>query len=150
MPDTPRWRGIVIHHSGARDTNGADWESIARYHVKGRGWSAIGYAGLIELYAGSYRYFEGRGTKRAGAHCPGVNDTHLGLCLVGDFSSVPPPPSQVRAAAEKCARWCAEYGISPDEIRPHREFRATVCPGEVPVDEIRRLTAELLFEETKP
>lgn len=143
----PAWERILIHHSGARDTNGADWQAIARYHVQQRGWRAVGYHALVELYGGQYLVFDGRPTTMPGAHCPGQNELALGLCLVGDYSELPPPESQVRAAAEKCARWCAEYGISPDEIRPHRDFRATICPGEVPVDEIRRLTAELLFEE---
>lgn len=142
----PAWSRILIHHSGAKDSNGADHESIARYHVKGRGWRAIGYHGIVELYGGEYRYFPGRPLTMEGSHEISQNREALGLCLAGDFTNEPPPADQVRLAAERCAKWCIDFGISPDEIHPHRDYRSTICPGKVPVDEIRRQVARILFE----
>lgn len=144
---SPAWQKIIVHHSGGADSNGADTKSIARFHVRQKGWAAIGYHAVVELYAGRYLVFDGRPTTQEGSHAKFQNRVALGICLVGDFTREPPPAEQVRAAAEQCARWCAKFGISPDEILPHRDFKATICPGLVPVDEIRRLTAELLFEE---
>lgn len=148
----PAWERILIHHSGARDTNGADTDSIARFHVEDKGWDAIGYHALIERVGDRYVAVAGRPTSMMGSHCRegGQNRKALGLCLIGDFSVAAPPEEQVAVAADQCARWCAAFGIPPDEIRRHRDYKATICPGQVPVEEIRRRVAELLFEETKP
>jgi N-acetyl-anhydromuramyl-L-alanine amidase AmpD len=78
---------------------------------------------------GGWRVVEGRSLSLPGAHCPGRNQIDLGICLIGDFTKAPPPDEQLRVTAELCADLCERWGILPMDIRPHRAFRKTECPG---------------------
>jgi len=145
----PNWQRILIHHSASPDTPKLDTKAIKRFHVEERGWDDIGYHALVELVGDSYVAVPGRPLSKAGAHCPGQNKTALGLCLVGDWRKEEPPLAQLERAAELCAEWCVRFGIQVDEIRAHREFRSTVCPGLVSIEKIRRLVSRFLFMEAE-
>lgn len=126
------WRGVLIHHSATpADTPAA---GIAAYHTapppRGRGWQAVGYHYLIESDGkGGWHVVEGRRLTLPGAHCPGRNQIDLGVCLIGDFTKQPPPDEQLRVAAELCAQLAERWGFTHAEIRPHRTYRQTECPG---------------------
>lgn len=126
------WRGLLLHHSATE----ADypWEGICAYHTapppRGRGWRACGYHyGVEQDGKGGWRVREGRSVNIPGAHCPGRNQIDLGICLVGNFTAAPPPEGQLAIAADLCAELCRRWGILPMDIRPHRAFRKTECPG---------------------
>ncbi|CAO1308808.1 unnamed protein product [Diamesa hyperborea] len=51
------------------------------------GWQDIGYNFCI---GGDGLIYEGRGWQAMGAHTPGFNDKSLGICFLGDFTSVRP------------------------------------------------------------
>jgi hypothetical protein len=136
------WEGALVHHSATGPTVSA--KSIADYHVRERGWRAVGYHGLIELGPKGWRFVEGRSLSLPGSHCPGVNKTHLGLCLIGNFSHATPPSAQLDAAAGVLAEWCVSFNFSPAEIFPHRQFRKTECPGLVDILGLRARVAALL------
>src|SRR5688572_13567209 len=138
----PVWRRILIHHSGAADTKGVDTESIRRWHVDGNGWRDIGYHGVVEMVGVEYEFRDGRPLTMVGAHCPGQNSIALGLCLVGNFTYDPPPEAQIIVAAERCTEWCVRFGIGVESIYPHRQFRATECPGRVDMTRLRALVAQ--------
>ena len=78
--EAKEWKGIVVHHSA---TSSGTVESFRRYHMDTNGWVDIGYNFVI------YRdgtIHEGRPLTIDGAHAPGYNKTHIGICLVGNDS----------------------------------------------------------------
>lgn len=137
------WQGALIHHSATAPTITA--KSIRDYHVKERGWLDVGYHGLIEMDArGGWHFVAGRELSMAGSHCPGKNQTHLGLCLIGNFANATPPIAQLEVAAEILAEWCVAFDFDPGEIYPHFAFRKTECPGTVDILGLRERVARLL------
>ena len=127
----PTWTHILIHHSAGDDARSLDLEAIRHWHVDGRGWSDIGYHAVVERVGDAYVAVMGRPLVRAGAHCPGMNRRAIGVCLVGDFTSAPPPAEQLEVAADLVAGLCHVARISPEDVRPHRDFKNTACPGAV-------------------
>jgi hypothetical protein len=142
----PEWRRMIVHHSATKDTPALDAKAIKRFHMEERGWKDVGYAFLVELVGDKYIAVPGRSLTVAGAHCPGQNTIALGICLVGDFSEVEPPDAQLERTAELCAELCVRFGIDVEEIRPHREYRKTECPGLVPMEKLREMVGRRLFE----
>lgn len=135
---------IVIHCSA--NSNGAltTGEDIKRFHKApvmpkeldpkklskkelakyGRGWSDIGYHGVIETDGG---FFQGRPDNRLGAHVEGHNDGSLGICLIGNDKFT-------RAQFESLRWWLdtklAAYKIGVDQIFCHYEFNPIKpCPN---------------------
>lgn len=72
-------QGIVIHCSDSPHGRGDNAETIHRWH-KERGWDGIGYHYVITEDG---QIEKGRPDFWNGAHARGVNDTHLGVCLIG-------------------------------------------------------------------
>ena len=137
------WEGALIHHSATAPTITA--KSITDYHVKERGWIAAGYHGFVSLRpGGGYQFESGRELSVAGSHCPGKNRTHLGLCLIGNFTHATPPIAQLEVAAGVLAEWCVAFDFGPGEIYPHFAFRKTECPGTVDILGLRARVARLL------
>ena len=122
------WKGICIHHSAGPDTIAKDWDGIRRYHLS-KGWRDIGYHFGIEWVGGLYMTYAGRSLNMAGAHCPAVNRTHIGVCIVGNFEKGVPHPFAIQALAALCLKLCKDHKISPTEIKCHRDFSNTLCPG---------------------
>ena len=95
----PRWTYIVIHHSGTRSGNARLFDRIHRK----RGFSnGLGYHFLIDN--GTLGRQDGQieigprwmGQKE-GAHCNagGMNQSGIGICLVGDFTHQYPSQAQM-------------------------------------------------------
>jgi hypothetical protein len=125
------WGRILIHHSAASERAGAvDFDQIRRHHVEANGWADVGYHFIVEKVGEGYRALMGRPLFQEGAHCPGQNRTAIGVCFVGDFSAAPPPEAMLVEGARLCAGLCSALKIPPGEIRPHRHFKATLCPGD--------------------
>jgi hypothetical protein len=138
---------IVVHHSAG---NGGTLDEIRSLHVRGNGWSDIGYHKLItngrdiggkpSTDAADGDIFSGRPESRAGAHCSNAsrggahNSYTLGVCVTGNFEISEPSLAQERALAVVIATWCAVYRIPIDRshIRGHREMvghASNNCPG---------------------
>jgi N-acetyl-anhydromuramyl-L-alanine amidase AmpD len=158
----PRWLqvilhhppGVVIHHSATGAIARArkvDAEFIDATHQR-RGWGIsdgdrefhIGYHYVI-LPDGTVQ--EGRPEWLPGAHAVGAND-HLGICLIGNFSSKDNPNSAEQPARPTEAQMSAlkallrelmgKYHFGPDDIHGHRDFAATDCPGDrFPMEALR-------------
>lgn len=119
---------IIIHCSATpagRDVSAAD---IRRWHVKGRGWSDIGYHYVICLDGTVER---GRPPRRAGAHCAGHNARSLGVCYVGGLASDGSPcdtrtPAQRAAMRSLVRRLLAAHPGAT--VHGHNEFAAKACP----------------------
>ena len=123
-------KAIVIHHSAGKDGIAKDWDGIIDYHLS-KGWRDVGYNYGIEFVGGVPAVFNGRPLNIAGAHCPAgnMNREGIGICVVGNFELAPPSPLLIDALTKLCKRLCAEHNIVPEMILPHRQFKATLCPG---------------------
>jgi hypothetical protein len=135
VPTRP-WRAIVIHHAAVKS---GDAETIHRMHL-GNGWDGLGYHFVV-----------GNGTQSAdgevevgfrwrdqlkGAHArarPGDDNRwnlhSIGICLVGDFTTVAPSQRQMDALVRLVRALLDEYGIPADSVVPHSFVHATECPG---------------------
>lgn len=130
-PITPRSNGtrlesaikhIARHHSA---TTTGDWYTFWPYWNKVKGWGTGGYHELI-LRDGSVQlcYDPNEITNGVGGH----NSTTYNICVVGNgsFTDV-----QERTWEERCLINIKRFGLSPDDVKGHREFIGTntACPG---------------------
>lgn len=126
------WQGVCIHHSATRDSKTSSWEAIRYYHRQ-NGWDDIGYHFGIEDVSGSLRIRFGRPLHRAGAHAIGLNRTHIGICIVGDFDRDLPAIATIEFLALFIVDMARAYGweINDNTIRYHRDVSDKTCPGEL-------------------
>lgn len=73
---------IVIHSSATKENHDATIHDIHQWHLE-RGWSGVGYHGVIER-DGTFSI--GRPLESVGAHVAGKNYTTIGICMVGGLS----------------------------------------------------------------
>ncbi len=132
--DRARWRGVVIHHSGASFGSPA---SIARSHEQ-LGFRGLGHHFIIgngsgmqdgELYVG-HRWLQ----QLPGAHAGGPDgDLHnrhsISVCLVGNGDRRPFTQLQMRRLTELLSGLGGEFGMAPDAMMLHREVAPTSDPG---------------------
>lgn len=122
--------GIVLHNSGVTVLQSV--ETIHNYH-KNKGWAGIGYQYYVRKDGSVYR---GRPENMAGAHCPGVNSTSIGICAEGNFNEENMSNVQKNAIIDLIKDIKSRYNIK--WIRGHREMLATSCPGtNFPIEEIK-------------
>jgi hypothetical protein len=82
---------VIIHHSeqpSAKYTNSECEEAMRamqNFHQQTREWSDIGYSFAI---CGDGRVYQGRGYNVVGAHAPPYNSKSIGICLIGDYTSI--------------------------------------------------------------
>jgi hypothetical protein len=121
---------IILHCSATEDGRTVSWGAIRRYHVEQRGWADIGYHFGVELVNEGYEILLGRFPDQTGAHCLGQNFDSLGICFVGEFDELSPPPAQWRRGIGLTAWLCRRYLIPADRVFGHRQFEpAKTCPG---------------------
>ena len=123
--------GIVLHHTGVSSPQTV--EEIHNYHKYHNGWAGIGYHYYVRKDGAVYK---GRPEEYAGAHCPGVNSTSIGICAEGNFNEEEMSEGQEQAIIELISYVKDEHDI--EYVKGHREILATSCPGDnYPLDEIR-------------
>jgi N-acetylmuramoyl-L-alanine amidase len=98
------------------------------------GWLEIGYHAGIELIADTisgakYEYQIGRPLDMVGAHTKGMNDTSVGICLVGNFDLEEPSHPQYFMLASLCRAFQMRFDIPIQNILPHWAFADKTCPG---------------------
>jgi len=121
---------IIIHHSATKDSQTVSWGAIRTYHTEKMGWSDIGYHAGIEVARDAYECFYGRPVTISGAHTRGHNNNTLGFCFVGNYDIVEPSAVMLKVAATRVlAPWMWQFGISIEDIHPHRTFANKTCPG---------------------
>ena len=132
---------IVLHHSASRDHVYEDFEAIRRGHLA-RGWRDIGYHAVVETGPEGPTVRFGRMPWDPGAHCPGCNDRSIGVCTVGNYEETPFPEGLLAPLADLVRSYMTVFRIPVANVRPHRDFKATLCPGKFfPLDEIRERVA---------
>lgn len=115
---------IVIHHSATSVT--ATAEQFARYHVDHHGWPGIGYHFVVTAN-GEIQYVNDHTLITYGVADQNANSVHI--CLVGDFTSTPPPAAQLQAAR----RLIDNYHLAMGQVYPvvgHRDIGDSSCPGD--------------------
>lgn len=131
------WKHIVLHHTA---TDRGSVESIHEVHrqrkdAAGNAWLGIGYHfvvgngdgmrdGLVEPT------FRWRGQLH-GAHAGNreYNEQGIGIVLVGNFEKQAPSPAQRRSLEALIASLSSEFDIPAKNVVPHRDLKATACPG---------------------
>jgi hypothetical protein len=125
------WQGVCIHHSLTRDTVTSSWEAIRKYHVDNNGWMDIGYHYGIEDVGGVLTVRVGRPTSLPGAHAPGLNASHIGICVVGCFDTQTPTEGQLIVLGRliRDLATSQKFDINHRTIRYHRDVSLKTCPG---------------------
>lgn len=154
------WQGIVLHHSATADGMLNDWEGIKRYHmsfrydgriiskdkallfeaecVKGieHPWQDVGYHFGIETIGLGVEIFKGRPLTLSGAHAKDFNQTHIGICVIGNYDKGAPDSEHWSASLELVRFLLMEFSFTKYDVIGHRETYALrgvavekSCPG---------------------
>ncbi len=135
---------LIVHHEFGSNIS-SDWaarvRSIQNFHINGNGWSDIGYNFLVDPNGVVY---EGRagGDNAIGAHFCGRNRNTMGVCMLGDYSSVT-PTTATQNSLKRLLAWKADKeNINPlgssfhysvnralTHISGHRDAGCSACPG---------------------
>lgn len=123
--------GVGVHHSGTEDSATSSWEVIYNYHVFKNHWRSIGYHFGVEDVYGTMALRLGRPMQYKGAHAIPLNNTHMGLVLIGNFNLYAPPKHQLNVAAQAIADLARLYkfDLNEETVMYHRDVWNTSCPG---------------------
>jgi N-acetyl-anhydromuramyl-L-alanine amidase AmpD len=115
---------LVIHHSATVPT--ITIQRIARYHVSNLDWPAIGYHFVVTADGTLY---QGNPVELTSYHATKANPFGVGICFLGNFTEEIPPQAQLEAGAHLVAWLMQELDIDLENVKGHRHFTATSCPG---------------------
>jgi hypothetical protein len=116
-------RQLVIHHTAVDPS--VDVDAIARKHVD-LGWPGIGYHFVIETDG---RIFQTNDLTTVSFHARQANATTLGIAFSGNFDVDVPTGAQLESGGRLCAFLLRELSLPLENVRGHRAFVATECPG---------------------
>ena len=120
---------IIIHCSATPENRDIKTETIRSWHVKGNGWSDIGYHFVIEL-DGAVK--NGRALHKMGAHTRGENAHSIGVCYVGGIDKNK-NAKDTRTDAQKNSlnKLISALMLDHSEasVHGHNEFSAKACPS---------------------
>lgn len=131
-----KWRYIVIHHSV---TDSGDARSLDQIHrrrgfERGLGYHFVIDKGTNERQDGQIEAAPRWIKQQDGAHCNvgGMNDCGIGICLVGDFTSVQPSAKQMDALVLLVNTLRKHYRIPMGRVIRHKDVpgKNTACPGD--------------------
>ncbi|QJY45961.1 N-acetylmuramoyl-L-alanine amidase [Pseudonocardia broussonetiae] len=148
---------ILVHHTATpnvTDLSRGAADSLARgiqdFHMDRRGWLDSGQHFTISrggfVLEGRHRSLEvlrGGRQQVEGAHCTGQNFVAVGIENEGTYTDTEPTGVLWDRLREMCAYVCGQYGIAPTEIYGHRDFKDTLCPGDVLYGMLPRLRGEV-------
>lgn len=110
-------------------------QSVQRYHMNAKGWSDIAYSIAVGREVdknGEAKAYELRGTRTAGGHTNGYNNSSLAIVfLIGEGEK--PTPAMFR----KAWQIVQETSHVPDRVRSHRDVGTTACPGDAIAAEVK-------------
>jgi len=139
LTSRPSTDTIVIHHSAGYDMSSEEVHRMHRNRQTSNGtyWIGIGYHYIIRQNGDVE---EGRPVYAIGAHAgSSINRTSIGVCLMGDFDREKsyPTQEQMESLYNLIIHLFNRYGEL--EIKGHRDYMATACPGKnVSLEEIRK------------
>lgn len=120
-PTTTQVSHLIVHHS-ATPNGVTDYVQVVRdiylYHINTNGWDDVGYNYLIApdgtLFAGR----DGQGKEDdniKGAHFCGKNSYTMGVCLVGNYSQIPPTDTMMGSLVSLLAWKIQKEALQPLE-----------------------------------
>jgi hypothetical protein len=117
-------RRIIVHHTATPAT--VSVERIAGFQVNNRDMPGIAYHYCITAEGDAFQtqYLE-TVANHAGSH----SSDSVGVCLIGNFTSAPPPQSQQDAAAVLLAQLALHLGLSATDVFGYNELVTTGSPG---------------------
>ncbi len=141
---------IIVHHSaGFNESN--DFASVVEFywdlHVNTNGWDDIGYNWLIDANGIIY---QGRPDNYQGAHFSCINENTVGICLIGDFTTLLPSEEAIASLTGLIGFEASDHQIDvldasyhetgdfiTENVSGHRDAgdsqnacSSTVCPGD--------------------
>jgi hypothetical protein len=126
-------KGIIVHHSGGNKNQTMeslrDWFLVGR---KSEGYIAIGYHICIKEDGTIYQT---RPFDRGGGHCPGYNQSHVGIVFMGDYRTDKPTREAWQSFSDLAHMLMRTYGFTQKDIIPHCDAKkiaqgsTTICPG---------------------
>ena len=120
---------IIIHCTATPEGRNVTVEQLRDWHVRGNGWSDIGYHYIIDITGAVH---EGRNVDLAGAHTKGYNTTSIGIVYVGGLTADGKKSKDTRTPAQKEAlKQLVEdlRKIYPSAtVHGHNEFAKKDCP----------------------
>lgn len=148
LPEETIPKFVIIHHTNTPNSPSAASKgtldgakllakNIQTFHMDSNGWNDSGHNFLNTV--GGY-LLEGRqGTLAAisKGHC--VRSAHAGnkagnespgIENEGNFMTHQMGATQWNSLVDLCTSLCSAYNIDPDNIKGHRDFKATNCPGD--------------------
>lgn len=153
-------KAVVVHHTAtANGYTRAQAPAIIRgvyvFHIKGRGWSDIGYHFLVDRFGTVYEGRKGSLDKvPLGVHTGGFNTHTIGVSIIGDYTQATPSAATLAGVAQVAAWKLATFERDPlgttvltarsgsthpvkkpgwtgsvPVILGHRDLGSTACPG---------------------
>lgn len=131
-PEATQPKHLIVHHA-ATSNSLTDYTYVVRniylYHTQVNKWNDIGYNFLI---AQDGTVFQGRDGRRLieddnvlGAHFCGKNTNTMGICLLGNYTSIP-PTEKALASLTSLLSWKAnKENVNPLGNAPHPQNNAT-------------------------
>jgi hypothetical protein len=139
---------LTLHHTDGRQTATVE-ESLREikfiqdFHQNGRGWNDIAYHYLIDT-AGNV--FEGRPDDVLGSHTKNNNTGNVGIVMLGTYHAPKNDPVtrvQLDAFLGIAGYLVNKFGINPDTLKGHRQYKSTDCPGDLMFAELPALREAL-------
>lgn len=123
---------IILHCTATPEGKDFTVAQIREWHVKGNGWSDIGYHFVIYRDGSVHK---GRPIERSGAHTKGQNSNSIGISYVGGITNDgKKTPKDTRTPAQRVAivqlvkELKAQFGQNVT-VHGHNEFAAKACPS---------------------
>lgn len=139
---THRPNRITIHHTvqSKRLAGAAAARDVQNTHMNGNGWADMGYHFLVDRDGTIY---QGNPENLVGAHVARQNTGNLGIAMIGSFHQETLGEVQKQAVARLVRHLARKYNIAINRtnIKGHKERLATICPGNVDLNELVRLAA---------
>lgn len=117
-------RSLVIHHTATDPSVGI--EAIARKHVNELGWPGIGYHFVIDADGQIYQTND---LTTISFHARQANPFAVGIAFCGNFDEAIPTNAQLESGGRLCAYLLRELSLPLENVRGHRAFVSTECPG---------------------
>jgi len=124
---------ITIHNIGSSESpiipdfkGHESIQSIDRYHVKTKGWNAIGYHFIIGTEGEIY---EGRPETVVGAHVKNDNTNNIGINIYCNSNVEVPTDAQIKSLKDLLIYLTNKYNINDKRIYGHNQLGNTDCPG---------------------
>ncbi|MGQ0837125.1 peptidoglycan recognition protein family protein [Actinokineospora sp.] len=155
---------IVVHHTAGPNSNDlsrahafAISRSIQNFHMDGRGWIDSGQqltnsrgGHITEGRHRSVEVLRGRTKHVLGANVGNHNSEVIGIENEGLYTSVNVTTQLWNSLVDLVAYIARQYGIAPAQIRGHRDFNSTECPGGVLYGRLPELRAAVATRLNQP